>query len=112
MIRCRPPRGGRGLKSYAMAIGGSTWQSPPSRGAWIEIERQKPCESHAESPPSRGAWIEMKIHFQPLMEPVLSPPSRGAWIEIRSWTNTTATRQSPPSRGAWIEIHNAHYKAS
>ena len=37
LLLCRPPRGGRGLKSYI----GSGWitgnASPPSRGAWIEI---------------------------------------------------------------------------
>ena len=32
----------------------ATVVAPPHGGAWIEIERQKPCESHTESPPSRG----------------------------------------------------------
>ena len=38
MFDCRPPRGGRGLKSMfwlCILVAGS---SPPSRGAWIEIE--------------------------------------------------------------------------
>ena len=33
----RPPRGGRGLKSYTRMVGIDTLKSPPSRGAWIEI---------------------------------------------------------------------------
>ena len=34
---CRPPRGGRGLKSKRNAQSHSTGQSPSSRRAWIEI---------------------------------------------------------------------------
>ena len=38
--KCRPPRGGRGLK---FDIGNFSFDnglmSPPSRGAWIEIEK-------------------------------------------------------------------------
>ena len=36
-----------------------------------------------ESPPARGAWIE--IHSLPTdtKPPPVSPPARGAWIEIR-----------------------------
>ena len=34
-----------------------------------------------QSPPSRGAWIEMSL--SPYLAAALpSPPSRGAWIEI------------------------------
>ena len=44
-----------------------------------------------QSPPSRGAWIEIAItsYFKPIY--VTSPPSRGAWIEI-------ALRHVPLSR--------------
>ena len=35
----------------------------------------------SQSPPSRGAWIEM-ADCQKLTVSVSSPPSRGAWIEI------------------------------
>ena len=34
-------------------------QSPPSRGAWIEIMLDEGKEEAVQSPPSRGAWIEM-----------------------------------------------------
>ena len=33
----RPPRGGRGLKSRCRRLEPVSCQSPPSRGAWIEI---------------------------------------------------------------------------
>ena len=36
----------------------------------------------AESPPSRGAWIEI-MNFSNLSLTASSPPSRGAWIEIQ-----------------------------
>ena len=34
-------------------------QSPPSRGAWIEISNFLNGDSSGMSPPSRGAWIEI-----------------------------------------------------
>ena len=34
---CRPPRGGRGLKSQLRELIDKTLKSPPSRGAWIEM---------------------------------------------------------------------------
>ena len=57
-------------------------QSPPARGAWIEISRLGIAKEHVlESPPARGAWIEIPV---PAYDPVgtESPPARGAWIEI------------------------------
>ena len=33
--------------------------SPPSRGAWIEMQVCKGCRLIILSPPSRGAWIEI-----------------------------------------------------
>ena len=36
----RPPRGGRGLKSWRMCRAAPAGRSPPSRGAWIEISRE------------------------------------------------------------------------
>ena len=56
---CRPPRGGRGLKSYSIQVFFELGKSPPSRGAWIEIAEIKDKINPLESPPSRGAWIEI-----------------------------------------------------
>ena len=36
------------------------YESPPSRGAWIEMYRLASALMLSESPPSRGAWIEME----------------------------------------------------
>ena len=60
-----------------------------------------------KSPPSRGAWIEIDVQFVPPFISSASPPSRGAWIEIRSNQQAALMQQSPPSRGAWIEILSA-----
>ena len=38
--------------------------------------------SKVESPPSRGAWIEICLCKSATDKISLSPPSRGAWIEI------------------------------
>ena len=35
-----------------------------------------------ESPPSRGAWIEISIVAWIIYDVPSSPPSRGAWIEM------------------------------
>ena len=57
--------------------------SPPTRGAWIEIDTALQTGREAESPPTRGAWIEIRTHLQADFCAV-SPPTRGAWIEIVS----------------------------
>ena len=33
--------------------------SPPSRGAWIEMQFRMITHTSLRSPPSRGAWIEI-----------------------------------------------------
>ena len=39
--------------------------SPPSRGAWIEIETALMNRGRKEkSPPSRGAWIEISREYE------------------------------------------------
>ena len=100
----RPPRGGRGLKCEWAGALCRPCQSPPSRGAWIEICMKSVTENVMLSPPSRGAWIEIS-QTETRAQAAPSPPSRGAWIEmimiaVCSWKRCCR----PPSRGAWIEI--------
>ena len=57
-------------------------QSPPSRGAWIEIAVIRIGIHDLASPPSRGAWIEINMSLAAYTKKFKSPPSRGAWIEI------------------------------
>ena len=52
-------------------------QSPPSRGAWIEIGRLRQQESQVVSPPSRGAWIEISSHNAHLLYVSVAPPLAG-----------------------------------
>ena len=56
-----------------------------------------------KSLPSRGAWIEI-IRQRLLIVAQVSLPSRGAWIEIPPGCRSRRTPSSLPSRGAWIEI--------
>ena len=35
-----------------------------------------------QSPPARGAWIEIFMLFATIADALASPPARGAWIEI------------------------------
>ena len=58
-----------------------------------------------QSPPSRGAWIEMCHKWAgSRLANTRSPPSRGAWIEIIMEDDGSYVAPSPPSRGAWIEM--------
>ena len=57
---CRPPRGGRGLKSQ--------WQHH-----LVRVLRRRP--------PRGGRGLKYKINARKI-KPEKSPPSRGAWIEI------------------------------
>ena len=51
-----------------------------------------------ESPPSRGAWIEIyRGYYYRLRDP--SPPSRGAWIEISCCCNTMISSAVAPLAG-------------
>ena len=50
----RPPRGGRGLKSLRLRHTGQSLQSPPSRGAWIEIVMVGVASVRSNSRPPRG----------------------------------------------------------
>ena len=49
------------------------------------------CKVTQESPPSRGAWIEILLTYH-AMRGSMSPPSRGAWIEI--WQRQRTARHT------------------
>ena len=34
-------------------------QSPPTRGAWVEIFADYEAHNYPASPPTRGAWVEI-----------------------------------------------------
>ena len=77
--------------------------SPPSRVAWIEITPTLPRDKTTLSPPSRAAWIEISLETW-FLGTLASPPSRAAWIEIQRALRVSSGLASPPSRAAWIEI--------
>ena len=53
-------------------------KSPPSRGAWIEIQWGDTDElAKLQSPPSRGAWIEMIPSPATIKEGVVAPLAGG-----------------------------------
>ena len=60
---------------------------------WLELGTK------LQSPPSRGAWIE--IHCSPKKScwTWKSPPSRGAWIEITPLPQRNVTRIVAPLAG-------------
>ena len=47
------------MKSYMSTHVYRVFLSPPSRGAWIEIDICREFHVNEASPPSRGAWIEI-----------------------------------------------------
>ena len=52
-----------------------------------------------ESPPSRGAWIEIAVFAADKSKRYESPPSRGAWIEITEEQNTIRQEIVAPLTG-------------
>ena len=52
-------------------------ESPPSRGAWIEIHVAKPPILSYKSPPSRGAWIEIVLPLSALLCAYVAPLAGG-----------------------------------
>ena len=72
-----PPRGERGLKSFARALRLSSHRRSPSWGAWIEMGRYKTPYLFAPSrSPSWGAWIEI-ARRQPCGIFIVVAPPRG-----------------------------------
>ena len=49
------------MKLDAVGKGFAVSESPPTRGAWIEIKSDRHMHNKSESPPTRGAWIEIKV---------------------------------------------------
>ena len=56
--------------------------SPPSRGAWIEMEKKKETALYKLSRPPRGGRGLKLPHIWDNALRIGSPPSRGAWIEM------------------------------
>ena len=52
-------------------------QSPPSRGAWIEILTSTATGICVMSPPSRGAWIEIRRTWKHKKEDTVAPLAGG-----------------------------------
>ena len=75
-------------------------ESPPSRGAWIEIDRCQDVGSVAQCRPPRGGR-GLKYQMKKWHDGVTpSPPSRGAWIEIwHSQLSTASTSRVAPLAG-------------
>ena len=58
------------------------------------------CAPAAASPPSRGAWIEIQAAQQIFRHRQRRPPSRGAWIEIPAIAaHSTASGVAPLAGG-------------
>ena len=56
-------------------------KSPPSRGAWIEIEKANVLVTMLGSPPSRGAWIEIRSNCEKIAKPRRRPPRGGRGLK-------------------------------
>ena len=69
----RTPHGVRGLKYTEDTTGTYTYESHPSRGAWIEIIARLYEEGGDGSHPSRGAWTEMVSGLVALLLHAVAP---------------------------------------
>ena len=103
-ICCRPPHGGRGLKSFPGLLADKTCGSAPTRGPWIEICQCISRSTVVTSAPTRGPWIEIRCWAAP-WPGGWSAPTRGPWIEIfRRFSTVGSPGMSAPTRGPWIEM--------
>ena len=74
----RPPRGGRGLKSFHIYPLVSRFSRPPRGGRGLKSHiRRHISVIHAMSPPSRGAWIEMRQSGGPGLGALVAPLAGG-----------------------------------
>ena len=125
-ICCRPPHGGRGLKSLMILLLVAGIVSAPTRGPWIEIAffqaltQVFPCRpphggrglkykhccifGYAHSrPPHGGRGLKFKLK---LISSQLSsrPPHGGRGLKYFFKQIQYNTLVSAPTRGPWIEI--------
>ena len=96
------------MKFRASSCAVQSAKSPPSQGAWIEIEKVVGAAVAAAGRPlRRGRGLKFIDEVMLLCDSRESPPSQGAWIEIFFRVrNARICAMSPPSQGAWIEIEN------
>ena len=52
-------------------------ESPPTQGAWIEIELVYQDADTQTSPPTQGAWIEIVLQAQVCGMPAVAPYAGG-----------------------------------
>ena len=130
----------RGMSTFILAVCGNVDYiytfppSPPSRAAWIEIEKVR----YLLAIRSRRLHGRRGLKLFPFVFSTfftLSPPSRAAWIEIcpeglqsgcctgrrlhgrrglkfSGFERYSGCQASPPSRAAWIEIFCKSYQSS
>ena len=100
----RPPHGGRGLKCAGTGNKAEGAESPPTRGARIEIGPAWPRSWCQKVAPHMGAWIEISHRQGEQSIEGQSPPAWGAWVKVVREREDREVVMSPPTRGAWIEI--------
>ena len=116
MHKVAPPRGERGLKSFALATKTPSGRRSPSWGAWIEIcARSVMLSAPSGRSPSWGAWIEIAISSSKALNLCGRSPSWGAWIEITCFFRAATSPAVAPPRGERglkynIESHHFHHE--
>ena len=65
------------MKFISLMVPVISQQSPPSRGAWIEIGKYHRPARISPSPPSRGAWIEINFHQRHIAAAGVAPLAGG-----------------------------------
>ena len=80
---CRPPHGGRGLKSrHLRRLIRHGARRPPHGGRGLKWRDEDRGHGLDESPSPRRAWIEMVLSAPASARACWSPSPRRAWIEI------------------------------
>ena len=81
------------------------WSSPPTRGAWIEIEGAHGVHLQGQGrPPHGGRGLKWYNGDEVIIWDTRRPPHGGRGLKSRARCLGGMGCPSPPTRGAWIEI--------
>ena len=84
------------------------FESPPSRGTWIEMYEARALQlTEPRRPPRGGRGLKYIFRFFQFFAECVAPLA-GAWIEISPTPLVSAPGWVAPLAGAWIEMRASY----
>ena len=103
MQSSRPPRGGRGLKLFLAIVCMTVRESPPSRGAWIEIIRYLSIAIILLSRPPRGGRGLKSLINRITIAKQSRPPRGGRGLKLYGFGGRNWSFCRPPRGGRGLK---------